>query len=90
MEIPDSEVFETMQEVARMHPTLDRISKFIDNGELDTRIANAIKVHQKTCPATAEVKAKKRIKRFFEIMIPVLISSATAILVVYLSIGIGK
>lgn len=89
MEIPDTKVFETMQEVARMHPTLNRLSKFIDNGDLDQRITNAINSHIDSCNAAQTIKTHKAIHGVFKWIITLLIPTATALLVVFISLGFG-
>ena len=81
MEIPDSKVFETMQKVASMEPTVKRVADFFDNGILDERIQKAVANGVKSCPFYIEGKAKRKInsviKWVLTLCVPILVTILT-------------
>ncbi len=81
MEIPDVEVFKNMQKVAAMEPMVKKVSQFIDNGEMDKRIKEAVAQGIKECPFYTQQKAKKAISVFVKwiiaVTIPVVLTFAT-------------
>ncbi len=81
MEIPDAEVYKTLQKVASMEPTVKRVTRFFDDDVLDKKIQKAVESGVKNCPFYSEGKAKKKInstiKWLVTICVPVLVTILT-------------
>jgi len=81
MEIPDSKVFETLQKVASMEPTVKRVAEFIDNGVLDKRIQKAVENGVKACPFYIEGKVRRKantaVRWILTLCVPILVTILT-------------
>ena len=81
MEVPDIEIYRTMQKVAGMEPLVKRVSEIIDNGEMDKRIEKAVSEGIKKCPFYAQQAAKgiigKSVKWLILVLVPVIVTLLT-------------